>query len=257
MHRRNLLKSAMAPAAIGAMGVMGASGAASAAERPARSPESGKKATAAGRSAPLCVQIVMFDGVEEQDYIAPFEVFAAAKRIGGALETSYVALDGPRTVTSSYGTKIVVEKGWAPESADLLVVPGGGWGSAGAGVSQEIRRGTLPKALADAKRPDLIMASICTGAMLLSAAGLTKGRNCTTHHKVKDELRKQGGVIRDARVVDDGDLVTSGGITSGLDLALWLAQRELGDSDLVLSLELMLEYERRGIVWHAPGAAAR
>nr|ATY72534.1 AraC family transcriptional regulator [Streptomyces thioluteus] len=257
MHRRNLLKSAVAPAALGAMGVMGAGAIAGAAERPARSPESEKKAAAAGRSTPLRVQVLMFDGVEEQDYIAPFEVFAAAKKIGGAVETSYVALDGPRTVTSAYGTKIVVEKGWAPESADLLVVPGGGWGSPGAGVSEEIRRGTLPKALADAKRPDLIVASICTGAMLLSAAGLTKGRNCTTHHKVKDALRSQGGVIRDARVVDDGDLVTAGGITSGLDLALWLVQRELNNSDLVLSLELMLEYERRGIVWRAPGATAK
>ncbi|WP_344032863.1 DJ-1/PfpI family protein [Streptomyces luteireticuli] len=255
MRRRNLLKSAMAPAAAAAVGAVGAGGIASAAERPARAPEDRKRGAAA-RSGPLRVQIVMFDGVEEQDYIAPFEVFSAAKKIGGAVETSYVSLDGPRTVESAYGTKIVVGKGWEPQSADLLVVPGGGWGSPTGGVPQEIRRGALPKALADAKRPDLIMTSICTGAMLLSAAGLTKGRNCTTHHKVKDELRNQGGVVRDGRIVDDGDLVTSGGITSGLDLALYLVQRELDNSTIPTSLELMLEYERRGTVWRAPGTTA-
>ncbi|MBH1937497.1 DJ-1/PfpI family protein [Streptomyces sp. AV19] len=246
MRRRSVLKSAAAPAVAG---VLGAGGIAAADERPER-----EKAAAHGRSTPLRVQIVMFDGAEEQDYIAPYEVFSAARKIGGAVETAYVSLDGPRTVESAYGTKIVVGRGWSPQSADLLVVPGGGWGTAGPGVPEEIRRGALPRALAAARRPGLVMASICTGAMLLSAAGLTKGRNCTTHHKVKDELRDRGGIVRDARVVDDGDLVTSGGITSGLDLALWLVQRELGESDRPVSLELMLEYERRGTVWRAPGA---
>ncbi|BDT90513.1 MULTISPECIES: hypothetical protein [Nocardia] len=58
-------------------------------------------------------------------------------------------------------------------------------------------------------------------------------------------------IIR-ARVVDDGDLVTTGGVTSGLDLALWLVQRELG-SDIAVRIEEILEYERRGTVWRRDG----
>nr|WP_244283000.1 DJ-1/PfpI family protein [Streptomyces flavidovirens] len=78
--------------------------------------------------------------------------------------------------------------------------------------------------------------------MLLSAADLTRGRPCTTHHRVRSDFVEQGGVLKKARVVNDGDLVTAGGVTSGLDLALWLVRRELG-VDAALGLESMLEYE--------------
>lgn len=91
--------------------------------------------------------------------------------------------------------------------------------------------------------------------MLLSAAGLTRGRPCTTHHRARPDLAEQGGVLKTARVVDDGDLVTAGGITSGLDLALWLVRRELG-AETATSVEAMLEYEARGTVW-APAAPPR
>ena len=86
--------------------------------------------------------------------------------------------------------------------------------------------------------------------MLLSAAGLTKGRPCTTHHGAKAYLEEQGGVVKNARVVDDGDLVTAGGISSGLELGLWLVKRELG-ADAAIGTETMLEYEARGTVWQA------
>ncbi|WP_280228683.1 DJ-1/PfpI family protein [Nocardia cyriacigeorgica] len=105
-----------------------------------------------------------------------------------------------------------------------------------------------PRRLAAARRDGLTMASVCVGAMLLSAAGLTRGRPCTTHHRLAGQLEREGGLITRARVVDDGDLVTTGGVTSGLDLALWLVQRELG-SATALAVEEVMEYERRGTVW--------
>jgi transcriptional regulator GlxA family with amidase domain len=117
-------------------------------------------------------------------------------------------------------------------------------------VWAEIRRGSLPRALAAATRPGLTVSALCTGVMLLSAAGLTSGRPCTTHHRARADLERQGGVLKNARVVDDGDLVTAGGVTSGLDLALWLVRRELG-ADAAVGLEEMLEYEARGTVWTA------
>jgi transcriptional regulator GlxA family with amidase domain len=84
--------------------------------------------------------------------------------------------------------------------------------------------------------------------MLLSAAGLTQGRRVTTHHVAREALKASGAELVDARVVDDGELITAGGITSGLDLGLWLVER-FGDSALALDLERQLEYERRGTVW--------
>ncbi|GAA3388029.1 DJ-1/PfpI family protein [Streptomyces roseoviridis] len=88
---------------------------------------------------------------------------------------------------------------------------------------------------------------MCTGTLLLSAAGLTAGRRCTTHHIALDDLRAQGGRVVGGRVVDDGDLVTCGGVTSGVDLGIWLVERFFG-ADTALFAEEVLEYERRGIV---------
>jgi transcriptional regulator GlxA family with amidase domain len=198
------------------------------------------------------VHVVLFDGVEELDLAAPYEVLAASDHFTDrTVEVRYVALDGPRTVTAAFGTRLRADRAWAPEQADVLVVPGGGYARRDQpGVWAEIQRGALPRALARAPRPGLTISALCTGVMLLSAAGLTHGRPCTTHHRAKADLERQGGILKNARVVDDGDLVTAGGVTSGLDLALWLARRELG-VDAALGLESMLEYEARGTVWTA------
>ncbi|MEU9575811.1 DJ-1/PfpI family protein [Streptomyces chilikensis] len=205
-----------------------------------------------GHDRPLRVHVVMFDGVEELDFSAPYELFSASGHFAEReVETRCVTIDGPRTVRAAYGTRLRVDHGWAPGEADLLVVPGGGYARReDPGVWAEIRRGALPRALAAAARPGLTVAALCTGVMLLSAAGLTTGRPCTTHHRARADLERQGGVLKNARVVDDGDLVTAGGVTSGLDLALWLVRRELG-ADAAVGLEEMLEYEARGTVWTA------
>ncbi|MBI0297541.1 DJ-1/PfpI family protein [Streptomyces sp. PRKS01-29] len=212
----------------------------------------GTASAAPRRSGPLRVHIVMFDGVEELDCIAPYEVFsAAAMHDPDGVEVRYVTTGRPRRVRAAYGTEIQVTHRWAPEEADVVVVPGGGYARRdGPGIWAEIASGVLPRALADAPREGLTASSLCTGALLLSAAGLTKGRPCTTHHGAKADLKAQGGLVKDARVVDDGDLVTAAGITSGLELGLWLVRRELG-ADAAIGVEGMLEYEARGTVWTA------
>ncbi|MFF9982439.1 DJ-1/PfpI family protein [Streptomyces erythrochromogenes] len=244
MNRRDLLRASTALGAGGAVagaGGLGAGPAAAAASGPA---------SAAGAGKPLRVHVVMFDGVEELDFVAPYEVFSASRFFTDrAVEVRYVTAPRPGFVRASYGTRVGVEHGWAPQEADIVVVPGGGYARReDPGVWAEIRRGTLPRALGAAPRPGLTVAGLCTGVMLLSAAGLTRGRPCTTHHRARPDLEREGGVLKNARVVDDGDLVTAGGITSGLELALWLVRRELG-ADAATGLEAMLEYEARGTVW--------
>ncbi|MFY1637942.1 DJ-1/PfpI family protein [Solwaraspora sp. WMMB335] len=199
---------------------------------------------------PLRVQIVLFDGAEEQDIIGPYEVFSLAGGLsGGAVETRYVNVDGPRTVTAAFGTRIAVEHGWSPGSADVIVVPGGGFRRPdGPGIWSEINRGVLTRALADARRRGLIISSLCTGAIILAAAGLTAGRPCTTHNGAKEELAARGAVVKNARVVDDGDLVTAAGVTSGLELALHLVARRVS-ADVAVRAEEVLEYQARGTVW--------
>ena len=207
----------------------------------------GAAGATASAATPLRVQVLMFDGVEEQDFVAPVEVLGLAGRAsGGAVVTTQVTAGRPGTVTCAYGTKVEVARGFSPGEADVVVVPGGGYGNrTGPGVHRLISDQAFLRRLATA---DVLPVGICTGTMVLSAAGLTRGRNATTHTGAKADLAAQGATVVDARVVDDGDLVTAGGVTSGLDLALWLVERFVG-ARTAQRVETVLEYERRGTVW--------
>ena len=189
------------------------------------------------------IEIVVFDGFDEMDAIAPYEVLRTAAALGAPIEAELVGAHGAATVTASHGLRLVVDRG-PSEAPDVLLVPGGGWFH-GAGVRDEIERGDLPRVMAAAHEAGSIVGSVCTGAMLLAAAGLVEDRRATTHHEAIEDLRGAGAEIVDgARFVDDGDIVSAGGVTSGLDLALHLVERVAGQSvaDQVAS---EIEYERR------------
>ena len=92
------------------------------------------------------------------------------------------------------------------------------------------------------------MATVCTGAMLATAAGLTQGRPAVTHRSAIEDLRASGAQVVEARVVDDGDLVTSGEVTSGIDMALWLVERHVGAA-AAEAVAAEIEHPRHGEVW--------
>ncbi len=197
---------------------------------------------------PLRVQILVFDGVEELDFAAPVDVFGLAEKMGGAVRSTLVTAGRPGVVTCGYGTRVDVARGWSPREADVLVVPGGGYTDRdGPGVHRLIADQGFMRRLAGVSA---LPVGICTGVMVLSAAGMTRGRPATTHHGAKVDLKAQGANVVDARVVDDDTLVTAGGITSGVDLSLWLLERFLG-AKFAQQVETVLEYERRGTVWRA------
>lgn len=86
-------------------------------------------------------------------------------------------------------------------------------------------------------------------------AGLLEGRHAVTHHLGMDVLGATGAVPVHARVVDDGNLVTAGGVTSGLDLGLYILEREFGPR-IALAVEELFAYERRGTTWRSSGLPA-
>jgi transcriptional regulator GlxA family with amidase domain len=194
------------------------------------------------------IEIVAFDGLDELDAVLPYEVLSNAAQAHPDWEVALVGVDGPGRVVGSHGLRIEVDAGL--ENPDVIVVPGGGWGNrAPRGAWQQAQDGHLPDRLRELAPTCEWVASVCTGAMLLAAAGLTKGRPATTHHVAHEDLRQSGAdVMADHRVVDDGNLITCGGITSGLDLALWLIERELG-ADLAATVAREMEHERVGRIW--------
>jgi transcriptional regulator GlxA family with amidase domain len=190
------------------------------------------------------IEIVLFDGFDELDAIAPYEVLRTAAGHGAAIAAELVGAHGAHgagTVTASHGTRIAVDRG-PSEAADVLLVPGGGWFH-GAGIRAEIRRGELTRLLADAHARGAVVGSVCTGAMLLAASGLTAGRRATTHRSAIEDLRASGAEVVEGRFVDDGDLVTAGGVTAGLDLALHLVER-FGGAEIAATVATEIEYER-------------
>lgn len=200
------------------------------------------------------VEIVVFDGVDELDAIGPFEVLQNAAAAGADFSVRLVSWTGAQEVVGSHGLRMSVETvDSAGERPDLVIVPGGGWiAQSATGARGEVQRGDIPRRLAEYHKQGTHVASVCTGAMLLAAAGLLRGRRAATHHGAIADLQAAGADVIDARVVDDGELVSCGGVTSGIDLALWLVERH-ASREIAARVEREMEYERRGEVWRRPG----
>lgn len=193
------------------------------------------------------IEIVVFDGYDELDAFGPFEVLAVAAGQGAPFDVTLVGVDGAGEIRGHHGSRVVVDAGLG--TPDAVIVSGGGWlDRAPAGAWAEAERGVLPRRLA-ALAPGLRWtASVCTGAMLLSAAGLLRGRPATTNRNAQAELRERGALVRSNRVVDDGTLITAGGLVAGLDLGLWIIEREVG-ADLAAAVASSIEYRPHHDVW--------
>jgi transcriptional regulator GlxA family with amidase domain len=192
------------------------------------------------------LEILLYDGFDEVDAVAPYEVFRNAGASGAALETAMVTLDERETVTASHGLTVGVQG--TLDSPDVLLIPGGGWGNrADAGAWGEYERGDIPEAVATAYDAGATVLTVCTGGMLAAKSGVLNGRPATTHHVAHDDLRDSAAGFVEVRVVDAGRVLTCGGVTSGLDLAFHFVRREFGD-DVADTVQAEMEYEPRGEV---------
>lgn len=173
------------------------------------------------------VGILLFDGVEELDAVGPWEVLAwwARAHPEDGWQTLLLSRDGA-PVTAAKGMVLGAQTSFADvPPLGVLVHPGG--------------RGTRPLArdeghlawVQDQRASVPIMTSVCTGSLVYAAAGLLRDRPATTHRDAVDELRALDPTVDvrpDARFVDDGDVVTSAGVSAGVDMALHLVARLAG-----------------------------
>jgi transcriptional regulator GlxA family with amidase domain len=201
------------------------------------------------------IDILLFDGFDDLDALGPNELLRHAARAGAPFEVALTTLDDAERVVTALGTTLIPDRALG-ERPGLVLVPGGGLlDNSPTGVLAEIERGAIPAALARLHGDGVAIASVCTGALLMAAAGLLVGRPATTNRLALDRLRETGAEVIDERVVDDGDLLTAQGVTSGFDLALWLVEREMG-AEFARLLAAGVEYEPCGQVWRRDEAAA-
>ncbi|WP_405083118.1 DJ-1/PfpI family protein [Paenibacillus chitinolyticus] len=208
------------------------------------------------------VQIVLFDGFDLLDALAPYEVFAAAGMYsGGVITVELVSAEGKRSVPSGLnGPALEAQAALDPNRPGIILVPGASGKPAGhfedaiPNILRQTMKTGLPGMLKQAfNNKEVTVATVCGGTLLPAMAGLLKDRHAVTNHIGMAALGALGAIPIEARVVEDGPrFVSGGGVTSGLDVALYLVNRELGPQ-VANSVEKLFEYEKRGTVWKAEG----
>jgi transcriptional regulator GlxA family with amidase domain len=164
--------------------------------------------------------LLLFDGVEELDFVGPWEVFTVSSMLRDDADTAVLIAEHTGPVRCAKGLRVLPDHGLDDHPAlDVLLVPGGN------GTRREVSNKALTGWIADVGAEWIT--SVCTGSLLLHEAGHARGRRVATHHTFEDALEARGDVtvVRDARYVVDGNLVTSQGVSAGIDMALWLVGR--------------------------------
>lgn len=170
------------------------------------------------------IGIMIFDGVEEMDFVGPWEVLKAAAETDPDSEVFTVA-PSSALVTCEKGMVVRPDRALADvDGLDVLVIPGG------SGARREME---APATLAwvQAVAPGCTwVTSVCTGAFLLVVAGPGRGKRVTTHHAFVEGLRDLGlaQVVTGERFVRDGAVVSAAGVMSGIEMSLWLAEQVFG-----------------------------
>ena len=177
------------------------------------------------------IGLLLFPGMTQIDFAEPFEVFSRLPDT-----TVHVVAKTSDPVKTERGLVIVPTVTWNEcPPLDVIVVPGGPGQQLL--MNDEALLGFLCRQAAQAK----YVTSVCTGALLLGAAGLLSGRRATTHWLSMPLLELFGAIAVNERVVVDGNLVTGGGCTAGMDFALQLAALLCGEA-IAQRIQLQLEY---------------
>ncbi len=182
----------------------------------------------------LRVGILIFDGVEVLDFCGPFEVLsvtrldeATRREQPSPFEVSLLA-ETDQPVVATGGLRVLADYQLANCPAlDVLLVPGG-WGT-----RREMNNHRLLEWIAQRAAQAQLLTSVCTGALLLGQAGLLDGKRATTHWQALSLMQQRfpnTRVEHNLQVVEDGNLLTSAGISAGIDLALRVVERYCGES---------------------------
>ncbi len=184
------------------------------------------------------IGILLFDDVEELDFVGPWEVFAYLCSSTGEGRVVTISERGG-VVRCAKGLRVTVDHALADAPAlDLLLVPGG------QGTRREVNNPTLLEWIRQVGERCQWVTSVCTGALLLHEAGFAKGKRVTTHWAFVEELRARGDVtvLDGPRYVRHGHLVTAAGVSAGIDMALWLVG-QLHSPEVARRVQRHIQYD--------------
>ena len=177
------------------------------------------------------IGLLLFPNITQLDLTGPFEVFS--KMPGADVRLIWKTLD---PVRAESGMRILPNTTLADcPPLDVIVVPGG------PGMNALMEDAEVLDFLRHQAVGARFVASVCTGALVLGAAGLLTGKHATSHWSVRDLLAPLGAIPTNRRVVRDGDVMTGGGVTAGIDFALTMVA-ELAGKEVAEAIQLAIEY---------------
>jgi transcriptional regulator GlxA family with amidase domain len=179
------------------------------------------------------IAILIFDKLTALDAVGPYEVLS---RLPNA-ELSFVAKEpGPKR-TDTGALSLTADRAISDlPDPDIVLVPGG------EGNRPLMKDPEVIDWLRAAHETTTWTTSVCTGALVLGAAGILEGKRATTHWVYREKLREFGAEPTIARFVEDGKVVTAAGVSAGIDMALHLAARDVGE-DFAMGVQLGIEYD--------------
>ena len=182
--------------------------------------------------------MLLFDDVEELDFVGPWEVFAGLYSSTGEGRVVTIRERGGE-VRCAKGLRVSADHSFADAPAlDVLLVPGG------QGTRREVSNPAVIEWVRKVGERCQWVTSVCTGTLLLHEAGFAKGKRVTTHWAFVEQLRARGDVtvLDGPRYVRDGNLVTSAGVSAGIDMSLWLVG-QLYDPTHARNVQRMMQYD--------------
>jgi transcriptional regulator GlxA family with amidase domain len=174
------------------------------------------------------IAILLFDDVEVLDFAGPFEVFSVTNELNDHALFNVITVALKEEVIRARNG-LSVHPDYSLESCpkpDILIVPGG------LGTRPLLQREDLMRWITETAEQAELVLSVCTGSLLLAQASVLSGMKATTHHRALDLLSKIGHdveVLPGERFVDNGPVITSAGISAGIDMSLYVISRLLGE----------------------------
>lgn len=184
----------------------------------------------------ITVGIILFPQVEELDFVGPYEVLSFVNKVRPGSTRVLLVAETLDPVSAFNGLRIIPDTTLAAcPSLDILVAPGG------QGRRAAMKNPAIRDFIRDRRQKARYVTSVCTGAFLLAEAGLLTGKKATTYHTAFAELEAYAVQVIPAKVVRDGDVVTAAGVSSGIELGLYLL-RELFGADIARDVARRIEY---------------
>ena len=179
------------------------------------------------------IAVALFEGVTALDAVGPYEVLQRLPRA----EVVFVGRSRGEVRTDNGFLGLTVDRAFEEVLApDVVLIPGG------VGTRALVNDAAILDWIRRTHEKSIFTTSVCTGSLLLAAAGLLEGLRAATHFAARPLLTKYGAVPSDERVVVEGKILTAAGVSSGIDMALHLAEK-LTDTTTAKALQLMIEYD--------------